>query len=828
MSTPVVKLVKGSRVLDINDQSKYRLGDDFVPPPIASEPTFAQGSSSNRYDGASFISTRAANRGWSFSVNVVAASYNEMARAVSDIQTVLNWAGDSDEPLYLKYRSNSDIDHEPRWGQDGWLFYQIEHGVVSIGGGYAATNRRATNVDVRLDLVVRPYAIGLRQRLASATGGVLEDTIGAVDGQSRGLIVPEATTNKMTNPVFGHATWNNGWTSLGLTEGLNTPLEFVLFGLNSAKLVPASGGTLLYTQSINPGNTNTHTLTAYVKRQDGGVIDTDVCLLHYKGATVTPDAYESLGNGWYRLSYAAAASNASAAYGIRPVFAHGLYLAGVQLEESAYATPLAYGDMLGCAWTGTPHASTSSRTAARARIAIDYAVNFAEGAIRVVWKTPLSSTAIASNIRIFETDAIAFRLSYDQTLDTWNFNDNTNLITSSAQTFAALDVLVFHVVFESGSLKIYVNGSQIATGSTYTPPSGVSYLYIGTSNTAASHANGTFMGFDTFDNALSAAEVTADYANVAQVIADDKRVGSIPWLWSSDGDDDVANHDDTDANDDNWIVCGGIPGSAPAVTFIAAESNAASGWTTFPRMYLWLLALKDFLSPTGLINDLSGTVDANSSGGQYQSLSITTSVSDLTFAPAANLRLRYYKNLLGKEIAFLVRLYDEGSNLQLASYLMTPINLTTDYKSLTTAAAFRLFQSSFVAFQDSPPGFIDYDIEPSGFEFGIRLKRSTGTANVRLDYAMPVFRPFLILHDPATLSLSKGFYYQGDRATIYDESGAGDPFQFPLSVNGDVIEFVPERYNVLLMLIGDTTHEPTIATVLTYTRIIVTPRWSLL
>src|SRR3990167_8695340 len=134
--------------------------------------------------------------------------------------------------------------YEPLWGQDGWLFYQIEHGVASVGGEYAETNRRATNVFVRLDLIIRPYALGLRQRLASATGGVLEDTIGAADGQSRGLIIAEATTNKMTNPVFGHATWNNGWTAgSNIIATQNTDKRFLLPGTTSSAKLTRNAST---------------------------------------------------------------------------------------------------------------------------------------------------------------------------------------------------------------------------------------------------------------------------------------------------------------------------------------------------------------------------------------------------------------------------------------------------------------------------------------------------------------------------------------------------------------------------------------------------------
>jgi hypothetical protein len=53
-----------------------------------------------------------------------------------------------------------------------------------------------------ISLLVAPYALGKRQ--FSAGEGEYRNSIGTADGSIRGTIIANATTNKMTNPVFGH------------------------------------------------------------------------------------------------------------------------------------------------------------------------------------------------------------------------------------------------------------------------------------------------------------------------------------------------------------------------------------------------------------------------------------------------------------------------------------------------------------------------------------------------------------------------------------------------------------------------------------------------
>ena len=251
--------------------------------------------------------------------------------------------------------------------------------------------------------MIGPYARGRKQRVGSAIGGVLEDWIGSPDGISRGLIVPEATTNQMTNPVFGHGTWDNGWTDgAGVDSSENTNEDFLLFGTSSAKVLATAGANNVFYQSIDVANAgNTHVLSCYAKLPDGGVISASQCQLYY-GAGLTT-AYTPVGNGCYRLTASLTGAAPATGTGLLVVDTFMVYTDGFQIEEKAYSTPLTYGDLMGSAWTGTAHASTTNRTGSRVMVAVDDIVDVAEGTLTLVWKAGHSNTFAADRYLFHET-----------------------------------------------------------------------------------------------------------------------------------------------------------------------------------------------------------------------------------------------------------------------------------------------------------------------------------------------------------------------------------------------------------------------------------------
>ncbi len=160
------------------------------------------------------------------------------------------------------------------------------------------------------------------------------------------------------------------------------------------------------TTSVNTGDTNVQTLSAYVfnlsPNQTGGTIDSSVAQLVFQGVPQTT-AYAEAGGGWWRLTYSAAGTNSPADYGIEIKSGKQIATDGVQLEEAywggvPYPTSYADGSLgNGYAWTGTPNNSTSTRTFSTLQYSTTNNVQPASGAISFWLKTNWTTTSGSTN-----------------------------------------------------------------------------------------------------------------------------------------------------------------------------------------------------------------------------------------------------------------------------------------------------------------------------------------------------------------------------------------------------------------------------------------------
>ena len=195
---------------------------------------------------------------------------------------------------------------------------------------------------------------------ATNTGGVIYRPA----KYNKGVQTGYATVNKMTNSVFGNATWNWGWTAgTDISVFLNTNPTVVYAGYNSAVAIRNTAGeSRVFYQSIDVGNTNTHCLSAYVKKLDGSAVTASDLDLYYNVPLTT--TYTNLEDGWYLLSAIVTGIASAQPTGVRIVALSTYYfIGGVQIEEKGYPTPLAHGSMgQGHSWGGTEYASTTTRS----------------------------------------------------------------------------------------------------------------------------------------------------------------------------------------------------------------------------------------------------------------------------------------------------------------------------------------------------------------------------------------------------------------------------------------------------------------------------------
>lgn len=811
MGKPTLLLSKGVSKLDLNDQSTYYLSQDFVPPATVYAPQITEGTSANRLQGGSFVSKRATNRSFSFTVAIKGTSSGKINQAVRNIKWFLSQAGNRSEPLYLEYNPNSSVP-EPLWGQFGVsLHYEIVFGDCVAADGYMVGVRRSEDINVTITLTLKPFALGQPQRLCSVGGGIQEDVLGASDGISRGVIIPAGVDNIVTNPVFGNSTYDTGWTTgANLIKAKITDPEFVPFGYASVELTSKHDTTNNGFYISATVAATTYTTSIYLMKRDKSAIsitlNSEDFLLYVGGLLVSPAAgtIVSLGNGLYKFFYAGPFNAGTFNFGIALENGQSIILCGMQMEASAYDSPMAHGDMMGHSWASTAHASVTTRTAAVCKISIGTEFfNHPAITIRCVFKT--AEINAGRDMYLFDlrdgtyTGApYAYIASGGSRVSVIYNGNNVQSAVLSANT-----VYVLHVTITvAGLLSVYTTGALSNSASCGFAQFGAN-LFIGSNYSGASQWPKTISGFGVVNKALSSVEVGAEYNEISPLVSAGQYVEHIPWLWTKDGDAVVDNY--YDATHNMHCVIGGIPGSSDALTNVNATTDEnATGFNVYQALY----KVATQVDVADFFEDLSGTTDAAALGGNAALANISTGTT-------YNLLTLNWKNFKNGPFSLLIRSKDAGSNLSVkATYTVGGIYFEESEASKVGAT---------YGIQLLAPQFIKYLPETPGIVISIVASRSTGSGNFSIDYDLVLPGDVCVWK-----SLNNGynlFDYQSDRVNVdlYNNGLVGESNSY----DGRPIELAPNVLNYLFSHIGDA-NTSTLTRTLTYNHVKVTPRYELL
>lgn len=228
----------------------------------------------------------------------------------------------------------------------------------------------------------------------------------------------EATENLVLNPSFEAGMDNLRIYTQGFTRILST--DDVMFGSSALKLTksPTSTATTSYAYFTTPDGSvkkgKPHTVSMYLKTNryiEGGYFR-----VQYRrtGTSGYPLATETVffdpRNEWYRIeaTLPEAPEDCWIAFWFNipsEQFHEGdfLIIDGLQVEAKAYASPYCDGDQgEGHAWTGTPHASTSTRAAASG---LEGAINSARGPMGAAWLIENTKTNLLPNPIVKENAA---------------------------------------------------------------------------------------------------------------------------------------------------------------------------------------------------------------------------------------------------------------------------------------------------------------------------------------------------------------------------------------------------------------------------------------
>jgi len=817
----IARFVYRERELDITN-APYSVGPGFVPPSASLIPNLAFGTSANIYGGGEFVTQTGSNINMAFTVRILVSGFEAVQEAARRLSHFLGNYTDKNRPMYFEFYGGDAP--EPLWGSfPVVLRYEVVFANATLGEQYADSLTRTAGMIANVSLQLKPVPLGKAQRLGSAIGGVVMDRLGSEDGLIHGIRIPEATTNKMTNPFFTNATTpTTNWTAAASVVASNLQDDKSVFPCagsgnqipTAVRLTAIASTNNTFTQSINAGNTNKHSFSAVVRRPDGEAVTSSDCQIYYQSAQAT--TFASLGNGLY-LAYTDNIDGINSAQSTGLLISNGrtIELLAYQMEEKAYHTYPAMGDLLGHAWTSTVGASTSTRTAARVRI--DYAADtfdIGDMAVAVVWKPDFASTQTGDRY-LFSCGSTSIRAYFNATDDKYYLTDNTNTISTAAQTFSAGDVIRLVFIVQPGELRIYVNGTSEANGATYSPPVAPTYMYIGTDDSAANPAMGELLLFQTYDHGLSQSEVTYLDTAITALTGNSRRPGNIPCLWTIDGDNVIDNA--LDSTHKNYAVALDIPGNLPAVTEITGLWGGIINWSTGRQINTGLYADRDFFNPDGcLFHDLSGTVDATANGGEVL-------INNTGIFPAS---ATFRNKLLGRGFYIYARMYDESAGAgTVNSRFATVTNVVSGRTHIiSTAVAFRLYNAGSIELPENPFNY------PSiySFEIAAIFTRASGTANWRVDYVSNLPRPCLVIGKTGDGGSQQYFTYKSTAAQAVAKGSDTITIGDYIPIEGDQIELEPDKHNLLITLLGSSAVDPEISRTMTYTKIVVEPRWRLI
>jgi hypothetical protein len=416
--------------------------------------------------------------------------------------------------------------------------------------------------------------------------------------------------------------------------------------------------------------------------------------------------------------------------------------------------------------------------------------------VRIIWK---SGSSIASGMTILDArdgshaNALLVDIYATQQFHiTLHGGGVANGLIALANT-----TYVLYAVFNGQAFDLYVNGSALGAVNASALTAMGDYLYLGTNYSATGQANGTIKGVALFDVALSTAEMTADAANIAEVLTDGRQVEPVLWVWTKDGDDQCDNY--YDATHNMHAVIGGVPGTADALTHINLSTNEN---TLGFNVYLALYKVDAPIDVSDFFSDDGGTVDAAALGGLTAVVNVSTGSLYIMGTTLS------WRNFKGGSLTLLIRAKDAGTNLTLTYNNKTvPSVVGTDY-----------------GLQLLPEQYIDFTPETAGIGFlTISARRSTGSGNYAIDYDLVLPGDVCVLRSESNGYNLLDYLSSRGNVHLYNIGYVSEISR----VGGKIIELRPNVLNYLFSHVGDANTSILTRTV-TYNFIKVTPRYEII
>ncbi|MEZ4501746.1 MAG: carbohydrate binding domain-containing protein [Dehalococcoidia bacterium] len=337
----------------------------------------------------------------------------------------------------------------------------------------------------------------------------------------RGRQVEPAGTNLVTNPSF--ETGTAGWASFNGASIAQDGGD-ARFGSSSLLVTtPGSVGDEGATQSalIAVSPSTTYTCSMWFAGASGNV---HINLNAYTGggAYVTTHFGPStaLTGAWQRIAFTFTTGATTGQVDLYALTfgaqAMSFRVDGVQLEVGAYASSTIDGSLgSGYAWTGTAHASSSTRAASRVRAA-SWALDARRGAV-AAWVRPAwgsgGAPAAPRLLRVAPSANEALDLLFDHATGRWRFDSThggvTDSVASAVDSFSGGASKVVVASWAATRIGISVDGGAPVTAARAAgvPVLGATPIDFGSIDGASGHLDGVIGPIAIFDRPLDLHEL---------------------------------------------------------------------------------------------------------------------------------------------------------------------------------------------------------------------------------------------------------------------------------------------------------------------------------
>jgi hypothetical protein len=408
---------------------------------------------------------------------------------------------------------------------------------MSIAGLELLRRTTAAGSLLVTDVVIEPTPGGATSFDGASAGAAWINPATGVPGTAQAspsvsaaaAFVEEATTNGITNPSFETAT--TGWDAVGSTISRDTTYAYV--GAAALKVVTANAtvaeGVRVHPTQVPAAAGQTWTAAVWLR----GAGDVQVQLAERDaGGTLLGSSAQSgitLTDAWRRFAIsrtllAGGSTNVTLDVVTTGQQAATFWLDAAQLEQKAYATSYADGSLgPGYAWSGTAHASTSTRAATTVKGDETARIDPQRGAV-ALWfyrETDTGGSQFFLNVGDLGAgkDRVGLRLSSgDALLSEWTSNGGAVKTTIRAGATATGAWLFAYGEWDGMATAVAI-GTEAPTPGTRDAPSGnlssANDLNVGTSTSATGHLDGRIGPAMIFDRPLTAAERTALFTEAA-------------------------------------------------------------------------------------------------------------------------------------------------------------------------------------------------------------------------------------------------------------------------------------------------------------------------